>query len=198
MTESTPDAAMPADADQNEQPEQAGSPAPSPAGGAPVRYPAKGFDTLYWCYLAFTVAGSLLAMTGILIFLGFPCLLAAAAFAAVFFYRAWDQIQDEHAHTSPLLAVVLMFVPLFNFYWAYIAIWGLAKDLNAYAARHGIQTPRVNEGLALGLCVMMSLGLVFMFFPILNIIAWLVTIPIALVVMHQFRSASIAIAASAG
>jgi len=180
-------------AEPADQPEQS---APQPAAGAdaPRRYSAGGFNTLYWNYFGLAIGGVLLSITVIGVLIGFPALVASAVCAAIFLYRSWDQVQDSEARATPGLAVGLMFVPLFNLYWAYIAIWGLSKNLNSYTRRNNIEAPKVNEGLALGLCVMMSVGLIFMFIPFLNILAWLVTIPLALVVMNDFRKASMAIA----
>lgn len=195
MNDTAPDAAKPADIEQTEQSSApAPAPSPQPASAGPRLYPASGFHSLYWGYFGCAVGGMVLTVTIILSFLGFPALIIAAVFAAIFIYRSWAQVQDHEARTTPGLAVGLMFVPLFNLYWAYIAIWGLAKDLNSYTRRNGIEAPQVNEGLALGLCVMMSLGLIYMFIPIVNILAWLATTVIALIVMNDFRKASMAIA----
>src|SRR6266852_5492001 len=38
-------------------------------------------------------------------------------------YRMWSAIQDGHARTTPGKAVGLMFVPLFNVYWMFVAFW---------------------------------------------------------------------------
>jgi hypothetical protein len=190
MTETTPVAAE--QTGQTRTPETASSPGLS----APKRYPPGGFNTLYWCYFGLSLGGMLLTITIILAIFGLPVMIGAAVCAAIFLYRAWDQVQDGEARATPGLAVGLMFVPLFNLYWAYIAIWGLSKNMNSYTRRNNIEAPAVNETLALGLCVLMSVGLVFMFVPYLNIIAWLITIPTSLIVMNDFRRTSVAIAAS--
>jgi|GEM_PF-3775720 len=190
-------------APQVQSPEIPPSPKPDSEQTAPTaiessskRYAPDGFNTLYWTYFGLALGGMLLTITIILAIFGLPVMIGSAVCAAIFLYRAWDQIQDNEARATPALAVGLMFVPLFNLYWAYIAIWGLSKNLNSYTRRNNIEAPIVNEGLALGLCVMMSVGLIFMFIPFLNILAWLVTIPLALLVMNDFRKASMAIAAS--
>jgi len=56
-------------------------------------------------------------------------------------YRWWRQIQDGHAQTGPGKAVGFLFIPLFNYYWYFIAFWGLAKDLDAYTQRYAINAP---------------------------------------------------------
>ena len=65
----------------------------------------------------------------------------------VLIYRMWQAIQDGHARTSPGRGVGYMFIPFYNFYWAFQAIWGWAKDFNAYIERHKVETEKVPEEL---------------------------------------------------
>ena len=67
----------------------------------------------------------------------------------ILFCKMWAAIQDGNARTTPLKAILFMFIPLFNLYWAFQAIWGYAKDFNKYIERHGIQTQQLPEGLFL-------------------------------------------------
>ena len=46
-----------------------------------------------------------------------------------------------------------MFIPLFNLYWQFVAVWGLSKDLNRYSREHNIIAPQANESLALAGCI---------------------------------------------
>lgn len=63
----------------------------------------------------------------------------------VLFYRMWAAIQDGHARTSPGKAVGFLFIPLYNLYWVFVAIWGFAKDYNAYIQRHSINAAPLPE-----------------------------------------------------
>lgn len=68
----------------------------------------------------------------------------------VLWYKMWDAIQDGHARATPGKAIGFLFIPFFNLYWAFQAIWGWAKDYNAYTARHGLaNAPKMPEGLFL-------------------------------------------------
>jgi len=197
-----PDQEHNADTEQRgaEQPAEVHSPtaAGTPAESAPARqYPPESFNTLYWCYLGLSIGAIALAITIVLSLLAPLAAIAGTVCAAVFLFRAWDQIQDGEARTTPGLAVGLMFVPLFNFYWAFIALWGLAKGMNAYAQRHNIDAHRANDNLALGLCVLFPVAFVLGFVPILNIIVWIVWKIVALLTFNEFRKTSMAIAASA-
>ena len=95
----------------------------------------------------------------------------------VLWYKAWAAIQDGHARTTPGKAIGFLFIPFFNFYWAFQALWGWAKDYNAYAARHSIQAPRMPEGLFLAYVILCIVA----FIPALGVLASLAALVIAVV-----------------
>ncbi|MCI0489957.1 MAG: hypothetical protein L0229_25470 [Blastocatellia bacterium] len=76
-------------------------------------------------------------------------LLYLAVVTCILFYRMWAAIQDGHARTSPGKAVGFLFIPFFNLYWAFQAIWGFAQDYNLYLDRQGIDAKKLPEGLFL-------------------------------------------------
>ena len=79
--------------------------------------------------------------------------IAGIVLGCILLYRFWAVIQKGGgARTTPGLAVGLGFIPLFGFYWQFVAIYGLAQDMNAYCRRNGIDA-KVNENLALALCI---------------------------------------------
>jgi len=69
-------------------------------------------------------------------------------------YKMWAAIQDEHARTTPGKAVGFLFIPVFNFYWVFQALWGFAQDYNRYLARHGLNLRKLPEGLFLTLAIL--------------------------------------------
>jgi len=80
--------------------------------------------------------------------------LYGAIFMIVLNYKAWAAIQDGHARTTPGKAIGFLFIPFFDFYWVFQAIWGLAKDFNAYLQRNSIPSPRLPEGIFLAYCIL--------------------------------------------
>ena len=70
----------------------------------------------------------------------------------------WSSIQDGNARTSPGKAVGFMFIPLFNIYWIFQALWGYSKDYNEYLRRHSIQAKPLCEGLFLTACILPLAG----------------------------------------
>jgi len=71
-------------------------------------------------------------------------------------YRLWSVIPKDIARTTPGKAVGFSFIPIFNFYWWFVAFWGLAKDMNKALRQRGIQY-RVNENIGLLCCILMPL-----------------------------------------
>lgn len=72
---------------------------------------------------------------------------------ATLLYRCWEFLQDGPARTSPGRAVGFLFLPVFNLYWNFEAIGGLAADVRAEASRRQVSAEWVSEGLALTYCV---------------------------------------------
>jgi len=68
-------------------------------------------------------------------------------------HKFWTAIQDGKARTTPDKAVGFMFIPFFNYYWGFVAILGLAKDMNRYCKEHSINAPIIDESHAKALCI---------------------------------------------
>lgn len=78
----------------------------------------------------------------------------------VLLYKAWDAIQDGFARTTPGRAVGFLFIPLFNAYWLFEAVWGFARDYNRLLERHGLESDPLPERLFLAYCVLTVVALV--------------------------------------
>ena len=84
-----------------------------------------------------------------LLFLAVAMLLGGAIIMYVMLYKLWQAIQGPAARTTPGKAVGFMFIPFFNIYWQFMAVWGWAKDYNALIDQRGLAMPRAKESLAL-------------------------------------------------
>jgi len=71
----------------------------------------------------------------------------------VLLYKAWQAIQDGQVRTTPGQAVGFLFIPLFNLYWMFVAIWGWAADYNGYKQRHNVPGEPMSEGLFLAFLI---------------------------------------------
>ena len=73
----------------------------------------------------------------------------------VFIHKAWASIQDGHVRTGPCKALGFLFIPFFNFYWIFQAVWGFAVDFNKYVTRNNVSAaPRLPEGLFLAYSIL--------------------------------------------
>jgi hypothetical protein len=82
----------------------------------------------------------------------------------------WTAIQNAEARTTPGKAVGFLFIPIFNLYWGFHAIWGWSKDYNAHFATRGAGLPRVPEGLFLAYVILAVLIQLATTFPVLSFI----------------------------
>jgi len=96
----------------------------------------------------FAGIGFLLMMAGSVLFL------YSFIVTLVLYYKMWDAIQDGSARTSPGAAVGFLFIPFFNIYWIFQAVWGFSKDYNAYLQRHQIAAQPLPDSLFLIFCIL--------------------------------------------
>ena len=115
----------------------------------------------------------------IFVSLGFSCTaymlgLLATITGCVLLYKLWATIQDEPVSTTPGKAVGFLFIPLFNFYWLFRAVYGWAKDVNRYTSERGIDAPRAPEGMVLTACILAVIPVVSLLAsPVLLVIMWI-------------------------
>jgi hypothetical protein len=100
-----------------------------------------------------------------------------AACYFVLLYRAWRIVFDGRSGPSPARAIGFLFIPFFNVYWVYVALWGLACRLNRLARRHELDVPTASQ--PLGLAMSVYTCLMYLPFPFaglvpltLNLILW--------------------------
>jgi hypothetical protein len=107
--------------------------------------------------------------------LGFLCVAAANIGFLIFLYRSWKVIQDGHARHSAGAAVGFLFIPVFQFYWIFVATSGLAHELHRYAIRRRLKAPRPSVLLGVAVAFYAVLGLV----PVIGSVAWLINLVLA-------------------
>jgi hypothetical protein len=126
--------------------------------------------------------------------------LALVGNAVLFFvqlYKAWHQIQDGHAQTSAGKAVGFLFIPFFNLFWVFVAVYGLAWDLHRYVmrhrlfGRHDLSPFPVSPGLALACCILTVCTVV----PFLNFATVLPLLIVQVILLYSIKNASMGIAA---
>lgn len=98
-------------------------------------------------------------------------------------HRTWCQVNDGAAATTPGMAVALSCIPCFNFYWSFIAVRGLAYEMNRVMDENGIPGPRPNTNLALMYCI----ANVCIVVPLVQYIAWPTLIVLGLIVYYELQ-----------
>ncbi len=104
--------------------------------------PAFSIALFVWAGIRFSLKGPLAALSLV------PVIYLSVVFG-VLIYKMWSGIQDGYARTTPGKAVGFLFIPFFNFYWGFQALWGFSKDYNRYIQRHSLRAPKLREGLFL-------------------------------------------------
>jgi hypothetical protein len=123
--------------------------------------------------------------------MSFLPMIYGAVVMLVLWYKSWAAIQDGHARTTPGKAIGFLFIPFFNFYWAFQAVWGLSKDFNAYLERHAVSSNRLPEGLFLAFCILSLTTWI----PILGLLLLIVNFIIGLVIVSALCDAINTVAA---
>jgi hypothetical protein len=123
---------------------------------------------------------------GALIFLvGFALLISASIYALVILYRCWSAIQDGPTDVTPGKAIGLLFVPFYNWYWAFIAYKQLATDSEAYlAAGSATVASPISEGLSATYCVLLILAAI----PYVGLIAAAINFIVITMLVFQWTA----------
>lgn len=172
-------------------------PPPPPAAGSgagvvgvavPGWWAPESFRSL-WTWMAYLVGGGAVLS---LVLIGIPALLAGFVIYYILLYRFWSLLQGHGARTTAGQAVGFMFIPFFNFYWAYVAVVGLCEDTNAFIARSGVQAPLVSRELAMAHFILSIVCVI----PYLNLLAIIPFLVISILLWKQLCTTAAGIAAS--
>ncbi len=152
----------------------------------------------FWSFLIAGVIGtisgcvSLLCMMGreedvglLLAVISLPFSIFYLILLLTFVYKAWRVLQPFAVRTTPGKAVGFLFIPLFNYYWMFRVIWGLARDFNRIVRRHNLSIRPAPEGVALAYCILVPVGAVAAYVPILNPLVPLTSLALFLVFVSR-------------
>lgn len=82
------------------------------------------------------------ALSGLLLI----AMLVSVVFYGIFIYRAWRVVEYDGVLLSPVAAVLLSVIPVVNLVGCFLTFYGLAKEMNRVAMRHGATRRPANEG----------------------------------------------------
>jgi hypothetical protein len=114
--------------------------------------------------IAMDIAGATIRpATVIVIFLiTLPITVVAIVLSCIVHYKCWKAVPKEIARTTPGKAVGFLFIPFFNFYWAFVSYMGLAEDLNSAKGGENYR----NLGIAIA--ILMILGWTITWIPLVS------------------------------
>jgi len=104
-------------------------------------------------------------------------------------YRMWNAIQDGHARTTPSRAVGFLFIPLFNFYWAFQVFYGFTVDYNNYIRRHSVKENEISGTISVVFVILSIIGFLSMKILIVNSIVSLVTLIVLIIMISKICDA---------
>ena len=116
-------------------------------------------------------------------------MIAGTVFYFMLLYKLWSLVQDGRAETTPGQAIGFLFIPFFNLYWQFVAVWGLSKDLNRYAREHNIIAPPANEGHALTVCILHCCAIV----PYAGVLAAVAAMVFLIIAVNSMCETAVAI-----
>lgn len=76
----------------------------------------------------------------------------------VLIYKMWNAIPVNIRRTTPERGVGFLFIPLFNLYWWFTALWGWSQDWNIYSSKSNNKSARVSEILPLAIAILFFLA----------------------------------------
>ncbi len=89
----------------------------------------------------------------LLLNLSAPFLIYSYVVFLLLIYKMWKAVPVTVARTTPGKAVGFLFIPVFNLYWLFQALWGWSRDWNSYAANSETKLQRIPEVLPLLIAV---------------------------------------------
>lgn len=84
--------------------------------------------------------------------LGSPALILFCVFSAIYIYRAWAFVPEQQRSSSPGMMVGLLFLPLVNLVWSFLAVPGLSATTNRLLRSHP-SAPPAPKGLGVAFCL---------------------------------------------
>ena len=95
-----------------------------------------GLAGIYWGWFNLSSVGYeplsrvLTVLSAVAIAAAIGLTVVGIVFGCTYLFRAWLMLQPYGAPLTPGLAVFLLFIPIFNLYWAFQALWGWARTYN--------------------------------------------------------------------
>lgn len=96
---------------------------------------------------------------------GLVCMISGYIYSLICLFRCWDVLQGFTARTSAGKAVGLLFIPIYNLYWVFVSLKGLAGDANEFLENRG-QKRKISEGLSILTGILFVIPYINCFVPV--------------------------------
>lgn len=123
---------------------------------------------------------------------GAMCMAVLTVFWCILLYRQWLLLQGHGARTTPARAVGFGFIPIFWFYWWFVAYVGLATDTNRYLEQLGINTYRMSRPMAITDCILSVLLCTIGLYPPIGAVLTLPGMIVGYILIVQQRNCVLA------
>ena len=144
----------------------------------------------WWIGYPLSIIGSFIPPIDILALMA---MITTTVFWCILLYRHWLLLQGHGARTTPGRAVGFGFIPIFCFYWWFVAYAGLATDTNRYLKQLGITHCRMSRRLAITDCVLSILLSTVGLIPVVGAIIMLPAMIVGFILVIQQRDCILAI-----
>ena len=146
-------------------------------------------DYVFDLLLLLNFAGDMETVDALVGFLG-PLDPLALIFAASLLFRCWKALPEARRKTTPGKAVGFLFIPFFNFYWAFVSFPALAKGYYSYGKQ--VNDPEIKDMSGLGIAYAVVFVLVWVVFltPAPGAVTFVTTIADVVVFVLFFKAMS--------
>ena len=142
-------------------------------------------ETLYFHFWLWTVIGLVL----LVIVVGLIPLLVATVFELMILYYAWKSVPENKIGVPPILAVLLLLVPVLGAIWCFWAYYFFAKEMNNALTKRG-SNHIIDEQWVLGFCVLYVITGILVSIPTIAtfILGGIVGIPCSIIGIFVLKS----------
>jgi divalent metal cation (Fe/Co/Zn/Cd) transporter len=132
---------------------------------------------------------SVIAVSLLIIVIGIIPAFVAMVFECFLLYHAWKAIPNNPWKVPPILAVILLFVPVAGTIWMFWAYYFMSQEMNRELTQKG-DSYRTNGEVIMAACVLTCVTVVFLSIPTppTIIIGWILMIPTGIVSIFAMRS----------
>ena len=145
----------------------------------------KRINGYYFHYWLWTIIGLPL----LLVLVGLIPLIVATIFGCFIVYYAWKSVPNHSIGVAPILAVILLFIPVVDCFWYFWAYYFMSREMNQALAQKD-DSYRIDESIVFIFCVLECIASILIYIPLIPtlIIGLVVLIASSIVGIFALRS----------